>query len=71
MRHPMNGDDFFDLWHEDGDQAFAILQDAFDVPLSCEVFQHGLEVARRRMRAPIAVQNYAHFLAAYYEPSPS
>lgn len=63
----MSGDDYFDRWHEDGDQAFAILQDGVEVPPSAEVFEHGLEVVRARARVPVAVQNYARFLVDTYE----
>ena len=61
----LNGDDFFDRWHEDGDEAFRILCDGFEVPPSCEVFAHGLEEVRTRTRAPITVQQHARTLCSF------
>ena len=55
----MNGDDFFDRWHEDGDVAFAILQDNCETPPSLEVFEHGLEAVRKRTQSPITIKHYA------------
>lgn len=67
---PWNGDDFFDRWHDDGDEAFQILQEGFDVaPPSCEVFEHGLEDQRRREpRRPLSVVEYAHRLVQNHQP---
>ena len=62
----LNGDDFFDRWHEEGDEAFRILQDECDCPASLEVFEHGLETARKRSRIPITVKHYARSLAENY-----
>ena len=62
----MNGDDFFDRWHEDGDEAFAILQDGCEVPPSLEVFEHGLEKIRERSQFPVALNHYARRLADEY-----
>lgn len=66
----LNGDDFFDRWHEDGDAAFQILQDECEVPPSLEVFEHGLEVARERSHLPIDVRQYARFTADTYQRVP-
>ena len=67
MKDPrVNGDDFFDRWHEEGDQVFTILLESCEVPPSCEVFEHGLEKARERARIPVSVLRYAGFLADKY-----
>lgn len=58
----MSGDDYFDRWHEDGDEAFGILQDGLQVPPSVEVFEHGLELKRAKIRQPLKVQWYARQL---------
>lgn len=68
MHGKLNGDDFFDAWHDAGDEAFRILQDGFDVPPSFETFRHGLEERRRRIRSLLTVQAYAHFLVASSKP---
>lgn len=63
----MNGDDFFDRWHEDGDEAFRILQDECDVPPSFEVFEHSLEATRERSKLAVSVQQHARFIADTYQ----
>lgn len=62
----MNGDDFYDKWHEDGDTAFGILQDGCTFPPSAEVFEHELEARRKRTRYPISVVNHARHIADTY-----
>lgn len=66
----MNGDDFYDKWHEDGDRAFAILQDGCEFPPSLEVFEHELE-AKRKRGAPLTVLNHARYLVDNYQRAES
>jgi len=64
----LNGDQFFDRWHDAGAAAFEILLEGFPLaPPSLEVFEHGLETARDRAKAPIDVRRYARTLADSYQ----
>ena len=62
----LNGDDFYDRWHEDGDEAFAILRDGCDIPPSLEVFLCGLERVRAAARSQITVKHYARTVVEDY-----
>lgn len=64
------GDDFYDRWHEAGDEAFGILQDGCEYPPSLEVFEHSLEVARRRSKLAIPVVNHARLISDTYQRAP-
>lgn len=60
-----SADDYFDRWGNEGDNAFAILAGC-EFPPSLEVFEHGLEQARSRAKAPIDIRRYARVVADSY-----
>lgn len=61
-----SADDYFDRWGTEGDAALAILASGCDIPPSLEVFEHGLEAARSRAKAPIDIRRYARVVADSY-----
>jgi len=70
MDRRTNADDYYDRWADDGDNALQILDEEFLSPPSLEVFEHGLELVRKRAKGPIGLARYARALVDGYETRP-